>query len=202
MSNARGLAPAYSKSTTISLLWAPPSRLALRSSSSSASRPPLVGVMSSKLPYCVSLCAKTRLDWPAVRSCWCTKARYRRSSCSNWGRLSAARMANVRETDARGGTCSESEDESGPEASPLLCRTGPEGDDAAEGVETRRAKPGNRASSSSSRRTFLASRVHRVMFSHTHSLCWMRERRPPDDEPPPRRRDRFLSSALDSLAWR
>ena len=149
MSNARGLAQAYSKSTTISLLWAPPSRLALRSSSSSASRPPLVGVMSSRLPYCVSLCAKTRFEWPDARSCACTNARYRRSSCSNCGRLSAARMANVRETEASGGTCSPGVDdeveveEEVDEADAPSCARGPLGDDAADGVETRRAKPGS-----------------------------------------------------------
>lgn len=150
--------------------------------------------MTSKLPYCVSLCAKTRLERPCARSCRCTNARYRRTCCSNSGRLSVERTANVRDGDDSGGMCSAS---LAPAAGEVGV-PGPEGLDALDGVDKRRSKPGSCASSSSSRRTFLASRVQRVMFSHTHSLVSRARPWLPPRELVPRLRARFLSSARDS----
>ena len=173
MSKPRGFALAYSKSTTM-IRWC--GTWILRSSARSS---PSLGVRRSKFPYCVSLCEKTRLLFPSFFSHSCTKVRYNLTCCSNSGRLSAARRANVRAGEERGATWSGS-------ARRVEEREGG-------GGARRSEKPGRDASWSSSLRTSLASRVQRVMFSQTPSLSFARRPRELIRE-----RLRFFESARDS----
>ena len=177
MSNPRGLALAYSKSTTM-IFWCGAWRLrsSLRSSLSSS------GVSRSRFPYWVSLCEKTRLLLPSVFSQSRTNERYSLTCCSNSGRFSSARSSSVSLGESSGVTWS-----SPCSASVVDLRPG-------EGGPRKDEKPGSAASWSSSLSTSLASRVQRVMFSHTPSLSRVRRLRLLIDD-----RLRFLRCASDSL---